>query len=134
MKRPWAIWYASIIHLVWGALLLINKAPFMTNAIGFFSLFFDHVPAAILFITVAILALISYRAKHKGLEFILLMPQQIVLLFSTISGIFSAINGHYIDGVVRPGLFIFADQFPIILLGIMYTLNMFDRFGALGNA
>ena len=97
--------------------------------ISFFSVKFT----ALLFLLGGLSALTSIRCKNERLEFLLLMPQQLLLLLTSVSGISSAFNQQYIDGVGRPGLFIFADQLPIILLGIMYCFGMYERFGIIGN-
>jgi len=123
----WVIYYACVIHIIWGILLLIDSTPFYTNPIGFFDLFLNQTQTAVIFLMSAIVALVSPKIKHILYRFICLLPQQILLLLTAFSGIVSSLTGQYIDGTVRSGLFIFADQLPIMLLGLFYGLAIYER-------
>ena len=47
---------------------------------------------------------------------LLLLPQQTILVISASGALRAAVQGHYADGVARPGAFILADQLPVVVL------------------
>lgn len=55
-----------------------------------------------------------------------LIPQQVVLLVSALGGARAIVDGHYADGVERSSAFIAADQLPIILLALLYTVVVLE--------
>lgn len=126
-KFSWTIFYVTTLHLIWGILLLLDNSPFSTNPIGFFEIFLSQTATAVLFLFAGILAILAYKIKISLNSFILLVPQQILLLLTSFSGIRSALKGHYIDGVIRPGIFIITDQLPIILLSFVYGLAIYEK-------
>ena len=123
----WIIAYVTILHLIWGTLLLIDFSTFSTNPIGFFEYFFNKTQTSIAFLSAGICAVIAYKLKERLIRFVLLIPQLLLLLLTSMSGILSSIRGQYVDGVDRPHLFIFADQLPVILLSIIYGLAIYDK-------
>lgn len=126
-QTDWVIFYVTCLHLVWGTLLLIDGSPFSTNPIGFFNLFITQTTTAFFFLMAGVLALVAIKIKNILNSFLFLLPQQILLLLTSFSGIVSALRGHYIDGTVRPEIFIFADQLPIILLSLFYGLAIYEK-------
>ena len=123
----WTILYASFLFLLWGILLSVDPASFSTNPLGYFDVFFTRSFTIVLFFISFLLSIIAYKIRNRIITFLLLLPQQILLLLASFSGILSSIRGQYIDGVVRPSLFIFADQLPVILLAFIYGCAIYDN-------
>jgi cell division protein FtsW (lipid II flippase) len=123
----WVILYVTALHAIWGAILLIESSAFSTNPIGFFEYFFNKNQTAIAFLLAALSACCSYY-KKRFTQFLMLLPQLILLLLASMSGIVSSIRGQYVDGVIRPSMFIFADQLPVILLSLVYGFAIYDKF------
>lgn len=124
----WVILYATVLYLIWGIILLVDSSAFSTNPIGFFEYFFDKTTTSLAFLTAGLLATASFKVKDKFNNFLMLLPQQILLLLASMSGVVSTIRGQYIDGVIRPSAFIFADQLPIILLSLVYGAAIYEKF------
>ena len=126
-ETQWIILYVTVLHIIWGTILLIDASAFSTNPIGFFESFFNKTQTASSFLMAAMSALVAYKLKDRLTRFLLLLPQLLLLLLTAMSGVVSSIRGQYVDGVVRPGMFIFADQLPIILLSLVYGLAIYDK-------
>lgn len=127
-RTSWAIIYTTTLYLIWGTILLIDSSAFSTNAIGFFETFFNQTITSLSFLFAGLLATASFKVKDKFTNFLMLLPQQILLLLASMSGVVSTIRGQYIDGVIRPSAFIFADQLPIILLSLVYGAAIYEKF------
>ena len=109
-------------------MLAVDLSAFSTNPIGFFDYFFNRTQTTASFLIAAGCSLIAYKLRGRRLiRFILLLPQLFLLLLASMSGIMSSLHGQYVDGVIRPSLFIFADQLPIILLSLIYGLAIYDK-------
>lgn len=126
-RIQWTIAYVTILHMIWGTLLLINQPDFPVNRIRFFEYYFNEPLTAIVFLLAATSALVAYKLKERFIKFVLLLPQLLLLLLASTSGVLSSLRGQYIDGLEKPPLFIFADQLPIILLSIIYGLAIYDK-------
>lgn len=127
-SSPLVVVYASLLHILWGGLLLLDAAAFNTNPIGFFGAFMSRISTALLFLGVGVFTLFYCKLKNNMYQFMMFIPQQILLLLTSFSGIFSAIKGSYVDGVIRSGVFILTDQLPIILLSLVYGFDIYNTF------
>jgi hypothetical protein len=67
---------------------------------------------------------IAAPLKNPFHRILLLLPQQSLLVISALGALSAIISGHFADGVVRPWGFIMADQFPIILSAILYSVSI----------
>lgn len=121
--------YASLIHYLWAAILLISPDPLMATPLS--GLNFGNesrlITASILFV-VATLAFIGTKMKHSLRSLLFLIPQQTVLFIMGFTGLLAAMSGHYADGTIKPSLFILSDQLPAIMLGFIYTMVLIDKF------
>lgn len=113
---------ATAMHYVWAIILLTDPrvihvtaltpaANFNPRLVGLLLLFIAHF---------GVWALTQPRLSWKTL--FALLPQQMVLLMSSIAAVFFAVAGHYGDGVARPHGFIMADQALIVLMTMMHTV------------
>lgn len=119
------VYYAVLLHGIWALMLLFSDKPFGSTPLH--TLRFGHRfgTAAILFGTSA-MAVRGVRLRGTRPGWLLLLPQQILLMVSAIGGIVAAFLGHYADGVMRPGLFIAADQLPGVVAAFCHTFAIID--------
>lgn len=122
--------FASAIHFIWAALLLISPSPILAVPVSpLFALFhLTPLAASIVLAGVAWLGLLGAERKADTVSLLMLLPQQTLLLLSGMAAILAVGAAHYADGVIRPRTFILADQFPTILLGPLYTCGIFSKF------
>src|SRR5258705_10618568 len=104
----WIIYYASSIHLLWGAMLLFSASPLLATPIASFD-YGNRFVTALLFLGTGILAIVGLRDKPTLRGFVFLLPQLMLLFLTSLSGLSAAIDGHYADGTIKPHLFILAD-------------------------
>ncbi|HKB32058.1 MAG TPA: hypothetical protein VKD26_14640 [Streptosporangiaceae bacterium] len=55
-----------------------------------------------------------------------LLPQQGLLTISAYAALLAVIDAHYGDGVIRPRMFILADQAPVIITMVLHTAAMVE--------
>ena len=116
--------YAIMIHLLWGICLLNNQAAGNATAVHTMLEFISAPYAAILYIAVALLALIGLFCR-KGLGAILaLLPQQFVLMISAGGVLYAMWNGTFADGIHRAHEFLIADQAPAVIAAILHTVAL----------
>lgn len=125
MSRPWPVWYAMLLHLAWGALLLADGRAIDTTTLHVFAHNTSEVVAG-LFIAVAALAGIALRRPRRFRSALLLLPQQAVLILSAVGAVSAMAAGMFGDGVVRPHAFIAADQLPAVLAALFHTAYLVD--------
>lgn len=122
--RPvWIIWYAVALHALWGVLLLVDASAIGATPLSVY----EHLPrvvvAAGLLLAAALAGYGSTRPRgHTTLGILALLPQQGLLSVSALASVLAVVEGRYGDGVVRPRLFIMADQAPIILTMVLHTV------------
>ncbi len=123
---------AGTKHLVdAGILLSTPKANDGVGMAAMLTIIPNRYGLALFLVVCAGLAVFAQRRRdlfHLSVAF-LLLPQQI-MLFATFTGALCAVfSGMYADDVVRPSMFILADQLPRILLAPAYTWAIFARAG-----
>lgn len=125
------ILYAISLHLIWGATLLFSGEIYHTTAIDETYRWVGTQPliAGTFFIAIGILAGIPLLRKiHPIVAVLMLIPQQFVLVLSTIGAIAAIVNGHYADMVPRPHGFIMIDKCDIPLATIWHTVVLFRHY------
>ena len=116
--KPWIIYFSIINHLVYGVCLLISPVTMNITPMIFFNrIGMSSFETAMVFFGVS---LISLGGLHKK-DLIYFFPQQMVLFATSFGALTCVLNSSYADGVKRDWLFIFPDQFPSILICILYT-------------
>jgi hypothetical protein len=124
-RYAWMVYYAVLLHGIWALMLLASDDPFGSTPVN--SLFFGHrfVTAAVL-LAASLMAVRGIRRKGTRAGWMLIVPQQVLLMVSAVGGVVAAFLGHYADGVARPGLFIAADQLPGVVAAVCHTFAMVD--------
>ena len=122
------VWFATIQHIVWGLLLIPTGVALNATALSAFREHSEHhVLIAVLLFTAAACAALGLTRPTLGWRSMLLMlPQQAILTVSAVTALLAITTGRYGDGVERPQAFIAADQLPVILLLVFYTVAVID--------
>ena len=119
--HPWIIWYAVLLHTLWACLLLAGQKTYGATALHVYS----PVPRTLMagaLLTASALAAWAITCRHPSWQTLAaLLPQQAILTASAYAAIAAVVMAHYGDGVIRPRLFILADQAPAILAFAMHT-------------
>jgi hypothetical protein len=120
-RSSWIIWYAILLHTLWGVLLLLDQAPYGATATHIYAGVPRFLMAA-LFFAASGLAVYGVTRPHPTWQSLAsLLPQQGLLTVSAYAALMAVILSRYGDGVLRPRLFILADQAPAILTMILHT-------------
>jgi hypothetical protein len=121
--------FVAIMHILWACLLIFHGGPIATTAT---SLFRCLVPSyevrALVYLVSGLLPVVLIWRPGSVLGLISVLPQQILLLLSGISAVVAISSGHFADGVVRPHIFIAADQGIFIVLAVLHVFESLDRF------
>jgi hypothetical protein len=118
------VWMASVIHIVWGALLTLphTSAGMATPTAGLLHVWNNPVGVGFSLIGIAALALFSVNAPIRATTALLgLFPQQFALAITAGGALGAMAKGHYADGVPRPATFIVADQLPMVVALLAHT-------------
>jgi hypothetical protein len=116
--KPWILWYAVILHLVAGTLIILNAdAGHSTGPDGVVRIVGSHEVAGVVILASAALAI---RYLCGGVSPIWLLPQQALLILAAANAVSAVLIGHYADGEDRSPEFILTDQLPVILLAVFY--------------
>jgi hypothetical protein len=126
VRPAWIIWYAVLLHITWGCLLLASAVPYGATALHVYHWVPRVVLAAALFAAsgLAIWGVTRRRPSWQGLA--ALLPQQAIMTFSACAAVIAVAVAHYGDGVPRPRLFILADQAPVILTMVLHTAAVIE--------
>ena len=126
IRPSWIIWYAVLLHLLWGVLLLASPAPYGATAMHVY----DSVPrfalAAFLFAASGLAAWAITWPRPSWQSLAALLPQQALLTISAYAAMLAVAEAHYGDGVIRPRMFILADQAPVILTMVLHTVAVVE--------
>ncbi|SRR6266571_428782 len=126
LRPSWIIWYAVLLHTLWGILLLINEAPLGATALHVYAGVPRYLLAVLFFAAAALAAFALTRDRPTWQSLASLLPQQGLLSVSAFGAVVAVIYAHYGDGVPRPRLFIFADQAPVILTMLLHTVAVIE--------
>ena len=127
-RHPWVLYIAMMQHGIWALLLLVSENGLHTAPMSaFIGLGRWGAFAALSVITgMAIVGSRYGLSRNTGL--LLVLPQQAALVMSAVSVAGLIAGSHYADGVIRPWEFIAADQSGGIILAVMHTGAIIDRY------
>ena len=129
LERKWIIWWAVIVHFVWGILLLVDVSPLGITAIHEFALLgLPRYVISALFIVAAAMSTwgLVHKPKSDIIRILYLLPQQMLLVISAVGAAKAMWLSQFADGVIRPREFLIADQMPVILTAIFHTLAILE--------
>lgn len=121
--------FVSMMHLIWGFLLLINghSVPITaTSVIAYLVPNYEY--RAYLYIISALLPVVLLLKPGSIVGLLSVLPQQILLITSGISSIVAITSGHFADGVTRDWHFIAMDQSMWLVIALFYTFESLDRY------
>ena len=128
MIRKWIIWYAIAMHFCYGVAVLIAGQAYMTTAIAGVSKYLSAWQTGLLFVGVSALACRAMFHESRGWRHLLLLiPQQLVMMYSAMGALIAMAHCQFADGVPRPFGFIFVDQCPIVLSAIFHTAALLEH-------
>jgi len=67
-----------------------------------------------------------FLGRSKG-GLLAALPQQFILGIGAFGALTFIFGGHYADGVQRPVIFMFTDQFPFVILAILHTIAIIQN-------
>lgn len=125
--------FASLMHILWGVLLLINMGGLhITATATFYSLIPNYETRALVYMLSGTLpAILIFKPRWSFLGLAACLPQLVMLLGSGVAAVNAVTIGVYPDGTVVSGnahLFILMDQGIYIILPLMYAFESLDRF------
>ena len=130
VKVPWIVWAAIFLHVTWGVLLLIDDQAANCTPIAH-SLSWVQSPGllASIYFAASGLALLGATVDIGFMPaLICILPQQFVLMFSSVGAMLAIYNSQFPDLVVRSRSFIAADQSIEIIVAIFHTISVVDGF------
>lgn len=124
-RYAWMIYYATFLLCAWAIMLLFSADPFGSTPVS--ALKFGHrFIAAPVLLAASALAMRGVRRRGTPSGWLLMMPQQALLILSAIAALAAIASGHYADLEPRPRLFIAADQMPGIVAAFCHTFAIID--------
>lgn len=121
--------FASLMHMLWGLLLLVNQGALNITADSTFAMVASYEPRAVAYFVLGMLPLFVLIKPQWSLTGLLVCsPQLVLLVLSGISALNAITQGQYPDGTARGWVFVAMDQVVYILLPIMYAFETLDRF------
>lgn len=124
-RYSWMIYYAVFLHSIWAVMILLSSDPFGSTPVHVLRVGPRFVTSFVLLATAA-MAVRGIRRRGTTAGWLLMLPQQFLLIVSAVGGLIAAATGHYADGVTRPHLFIAADQLPGVVAAICHTFAIID--------
>lgn len=119
----WMLWYAIMLHWIWGATLLSSSAPLGITAIAtVVRMGVVSAPAAgAMYLIAAAMGVVGiYMPRIERTLF--LIPQTMLLWIGAYGAARAMILGQFADGIIRPSAFLVTDQAPAIIAALCYTI------------
>jgi hypothetical protein len=124
---------ACLLHLSWAGLLCFDiRAGNSTPVSILFYLGVNNrllVILSLIMVSASAHLFLNLRLRqvyNTGTMSLLLLPQQLLLWCSAGAGIYATVIQRYADGVYRPWAHILADQLPVIITALLYTVAVIE--------
>lgn len=131
-KRNWVQIIVTIVHLIWGLVLLFDRTPIITLHNIASPLGNNQYLAAFLYLSASALAIwqtLDDRLTHSFRGMIALSPQHLLVAMNLISLIYCMITGYEVVQYDKRFTFlIFCSQMWFMACGITYFLSQLDWF------
>ena len=131
LGRKWIIVFAIALHMLWGALLLLDgeNAAHITAIHTSLNIFRSHVLLGIIYLVASVLAIFAaWRFSPNVFNLAMVLPQQFMLMVSAIGACIAIWTSRFADGVERPMAFIMADQAPAVLMAIFHSCALLEIY------
>jgi hypothetical protein len=124
------LWYAVVVHLVWGVALLFSADPLLATPVAELTTLVPEPHLLGVFLCLSsLLAAAAMLRPVTPASLVLYVPQQALLMLSSLGAALAIAHGSYADGVERPVLFILADQSPAIIATVCHTAALLRLYG-----
>lgn len=131
MARKLTLWYAIVIHAVWGAAMFADPSVADTATLALLRAYCPNTYVlAVLLLLVAVAATAACAIPLSRWSLALLLPQQFVLLCSSFDAVRTIAVGHFPTGPERSTLWMTAVLSPTILLGAFYSAAIWQICGS----
>lgn len=125
------IWWATVLHTIWGVLIMLSADALGATPVALIDLL---IPGprwllGIVYLIVAALSVGGLWSQPGKLRQLMFLPQQVFLLTAAIGSGSAVARGMYLDGTVRPPIFILSDQLPIMMLAAAYVVAVLNENG-----
>lgn len=123
-------WLISILHFLWGIIVLLYPESYNTTPIFFIGEFLGgrYITGICLLITGTLAFIGMLRSPYSQKHVAFFIPQQMFITIAAYGVIVTSIMGTYADGVLRPRMFILADQLPIIIMFLLHSFAFARKF------
>lgn len=113
----------ALVHLYWGSVLLVSPGPLHSTPLSGLGRFGHHTSIGLVLIGVAVAAVVAMTQPPGRLSLACMMPQQMVLVGSTLAGIRASVLQRYADGTTVPNgwAHISTDQAPVMMLMLLHV-------------
>jgi len=119
------IWYAVLLHLVQGALLIANPTAGRVTSTTHIIDWLGTTPQilGIIYICIAVSSILGLLMcnRYSVARLVSLIPQQVFLTLAATAASVAIYESAFGDGVVRSRYFIAADQAPIIIAAFLHS-------------
>ncbi len=113
--------YASTLHVAWAVLIWWDNAATGSTTLASIADTFGFITPW-LCLSVAITACAAFWVGRPLYRFLLMIPQQVLLVFSAVGAAGAIWHSSYADGELRPMAFIASDQMWAIVAVVCYSL------------
>lgn len=121
---PIMVVYAAVLHICWAVCIYSNTLSVNATSVSAIYRFIDNINATITTLLLSsFLSIAGLVLNGKG-RWLMLVPQQIILMMSATGAVSAMWLGHFADGVGRPVEFIIVDQLYAVLTAIGYTVAL----------
>lgn len=120
-------WTPACLHVLWAIIAIgTGGIPQATALSAFYAQGINSLAFAAIMVTASLLAIAGVH-DHRRYAWLLILPQQVLLLISAVSCGTAVLMGHFADGVARPTGFILADQALPVLVWAFHSLALGAR-------
>ena len=126
----WIVWYAVVLHGLWGALVLYDPqhAVWITAIATSVKVVGDPYLLGALYVIASGLSIVACFRRDDLVGACLAVPQQFFLMTSAIGAVRAIVLSQFADGVDRPWAFIAADQLPAILAAVLHSAALVEVY------
>ncbi len=119
--------YGVLLYLFWGIILLFSPNAMGATVMGIFKdNNISNISLSFIFICSALMTFFGLFLKNSVMSLIFCFPQQLLLLFNSLSCVVCIFKQQYADGVERSFSFILADQIPFVLATFIHFMALLD--------
>lgn len=122
----WTIATVTLLHFIWGFLILLSPEPLGVSPLhGLQQVFHDRYVLATVYIVASTMATAALFFNMRGVQgFLMVAPQQAILLITAGFILQLITNGQYPDGVQRAPVFLAADQLLYVIIAFVHTVGV----------